>query len=261
MKSPSTIPAPTPAPGRPGFCCAGIPARSCSNTFARITTSLPELMLGAAGIDEPQECHCPVTDSAVSVQSISLYPIKSLDPMSVPAARVLSSGALEHDREFALFDEQGNWINGKRDARIHRIRATYDLEDVRVTLSVWTIPRRKPFISSRTAGRSKAGLGISSGFPCFLQEKYSGRAFRMIWNRRDQRSWVRRTLREVSAWFEIAGCSADTSSLSTQYRNFERYAILGRPLVRRRGRESGVSNRRRHGTWSESLPAVRRAVA
>ena len=48
-----------------------------------------------------------MTDAAVSVQSISLYPIKSLDPIQVPAARILSSGALEHDREFALFDDRG----------------------------------------------------------------------------------------------------------------------------------------------------------
>ena len=31
---------------------------------------------------------------------------------------------------------RGNWINGKRDARIHRIRASYDLEDLQVTLRV-----------------------------------------------------------------------------------------------------------------------------
>ena len=42
------------------------------------------------------------------------------------------------------------------------------------------------------------------------------------------------TLREVGAWFEIDGCSADRSSLSSQHRDFEPYAVLGRPLVRRR---------------------------
>src|SRR5262245_37749582 len=69
------------------------------------------------------------------VQSISLYPVKSLDPLTVEAARVLPSGALEHDREFALFDEQGKVINGKRDARIHRVRAVYDLLKFSVTLN------------------------------------------------------------------------------------------------------------------------------
>lgn len=76
-----------------------------------------------------------MSDGPVRVESISLYPIKSLDPVPVSDSRVLSSGALEHDREFALFDPQGNWINGKRDARIHRIRAEYDLERFLVRLS------------------------------------------------------------------------------------------------------------------------------
>ena len=69
------------------------------------------------------------------VESISLHPIKSLDPLMVDAARILPSGALEHDREFALFDEHGKVINGKRDARIHRIRAGYNLETLSVSLN------------------------------------------------------------------------------------------------------------------------------
>jgi len=71
----------------------------------------------------------------VVVQSISLYPIKSLDPLVVEAARVLPSGGLEHDREFALFDELGKLINGKREPRIHQIRTTYDLDKLVVTLN------------------------------------------------------------------------------------------------------------------------------
>lgn len=73
---------------------------------------------------------------AVRVKTITVYPIKSLDGIVVPAARILSGGALEHDREFALLDENGKFINGKRDARIHRIRAEYDLERLMVSLRV-----------------------------------------------------------------------------------------------------------------------------
>jgi uncharacterized protein len=83
--------------------------------------------------------------SDIVVKSISLHPIKSLDPVVVQAARVLASGALEHDREFALFDEQGNRINGKRDARIHRIRAHYDLPHFLVTLGETGGPPPKTF--------------------------------------------------------------------------------------------------------------------
>ncbi|RCJ20987.1 molybdenum cofactor biosysynthesis protein [Nostoc sp. ATCC 43529] len=56
---------------------------------------------------------------------ILLYPVKSLDGVEVESARVLDSGALEHDREFAIFDEQGRFVNGKRHAKIHLLRASY----------------------------------------------------------------------------------------------------------------------------------------
>jgi uncharacterized protein len=70
-----------------------------------------------------------------AVKSISLHPTKSLGPVTVEAALVLPSGALEHDREFALFDEQGKVMNGKREQRIHGIRATYDVEKFTVALN------------------------------------------------------------------------------------------------------------------------------
>jgi uncharacterized protein len=81
----------------------------------------------------------------VVVESLSLYPIKSLDPVVVPATRVLSSGALEHDREFALFDEHGNWINGKREPRIHLVRADYDLDNFVVALRSSEESQHRPF--------------------------------------------------------------------------------------------------------------------
>ncbi|NJN38506.1 MAG: MOSC domain-containing protein [Acaryochloridaceae cyanobacterium CSU_3_4] len=56
---------------------------------------------------------------------IDLYPFKSLDGVRVKMARVLSSGALEHDREYALFDHQGRVVNGKRCAQIHRLRSQF----------------------------------------------------------------------------------------------------------------------------------------
>ena len=45
---------------------------------------------------------------------IRLHPIKGLDPVSVPQARIGPNGGLELDRAWALFSMDGNWINGKR---------------------------------------------------------------------------------------------------------------------------------------------------
>jgi uncharacterized protein YcbX len=71
----------------------------------------------------------------IAIKTISLYPIKALDPILVPAACVLSGGSLQHDREFALVDSHGKWINAKREPKVHLVRAQYDLATLRVTLS------------------------------------------------------------------------------------------------------------------------------
>ncbi len=67
---------------------------------------------------------------------IRLHPIKSLDPVSVHEARIGPSGGLEHDRAWALFSVDGRWVNGKRTAAMHLIRATYAPDLSSVTLAV-----------------------------------------------------------------------------------------------------------------------------
>ena len=67
---------------------------------------------------------------------IDLYPIKSLDGLTVQTAQVLPSGALQHDRALALFDTTGKFINGKRDARIHQVRSRF--ADDLAAVTVWT---------------------------------------------------------------------------------------------------------------------------
>jgi uncharacterized protein len=68
--------------------------------------------------------------------SIRLHPIKSLNPVSVTEARIGPGGGLEHDRAWALFSVDGRWVNGKRTAAIHLIRATYAPDLSSVTLAV-----------------------------------------------------------------------------------------------------------------------------
>jgi uncharacterized protein YcbX len=135
--------------------------------------------------------------STVVVQSISLYPVKSLDPVMVDEARVLSSGALEHDREFALFDEQGKVINGKREARIHRIRAAYDLAKFSVTLNDsnafhLVTDRRdiEDWIGNFLGMRVSMERNTETGFPDDLESP-------------GPTIVSSATLKEVSAWFGI----------------------------------------------------------
>lgn len=58
---------------------------------------------------------------------ICLYPIKSLPPVSPPQASLLAGGALQHDREWAFFTEDGKVLNGKRTRQIHGLRSVFDL--------------------------------------------------------------------------------------------------------------------------------------
>ncbi len=66
--------------------------------------------------------------------AITLYPIKSLDGVSVSQARITRGGSLQGDRSFCLVDENGLYVNGKRQREITHIRASYDLEAQRVSL-------------------------------------------------------------------------------------------------------------------------------
>ena len=66
---------------------------------------------------------------------IRLHPIKAFDPVSVTEARIGPSGGLELDRAWALYASDGKWINAKRTAAMHLIRAAYAPDLTSVTLS------------------------------------------------------------------------------------------------------------------------------
>lgn len=67
---------------------------------------------------------------------ITIYPVKSLEGCAVDEVGVLPSGALYHDRRFAICDESGCWINGKRTADVHRLRSSFDIASGSLELSV-----------------------------------------------------------------------------------------------------------------------------
>ena len=66
------------------------------------------------------------------VSKIRIYPIKSFDPVILEEA-VIGNGCLLHDREFALFNEEGKFVNGKRTNRVNEIRSDFDLDKYEVT--------------------------------------------------------------------------------------------------------------------------------
>jgi uncharacterized protein len=76
--------------------------------------------------------HSPVGENGtlnhrtLMLARIVIYPIKSLDGVELPAACFNEAG-LADDRRFAIVDEHGGVVNGKRTAAVHAIRAEYEL--------------------------------------------------------------------------------------------------------------------------------------
>jgi uncharacterized protein YcbX len=106
--------------------------------------------------------------AAPTLANIRLHPIKSLDPVWVPEARIGPSGGLEHDRAWALFSVDGKWVNGKRTPLIHHIRASYSSDLRCVTLSVPTDRRKIP---ARTFPFPNGHADAAEWFSVFFEQQ------------------------------------------------------------------------------------------
>jgi uncharacterized protein YcbX len=108
--------------------------------------------------------------------AISIYPLKSFGGQSVRQARVLPTGALEHDRRFALCDADGRFWNGKRTPRVHGLRTW--LNSDRRTLTVcdefggehaWHLDDQRPELEAWFAARFSGDVRLveedAVGFP------------------------------------------------------------------------------------------------
>jgi len=68
------------------------------------------------------------------IDGLRVYPVKGLDGVDVDAAEILDGGTLAGDREFALFDAEGDVVNGKRTDRVHDLQTEYDRDDQTLTV-------------------------------------------------------------------------------------------------------------------------------
>lgn len=67
------------------------------------------------------------TSAMAAVSRIRLYPIKSLSGVDVDSVSVRGSGRMQYDREYALFSEDGAYVNGRQNELVHEINTTVDL--------------------------------------------------------------------------------------------------------------------------------------
>ena len=70
------------------------------------------------------------------VARLFVYPIKSLNSVEKDRVTILESGALKGDRTWAIFDKAGNFVNAKRNQKIHSLRSQFDLETNDLTLQI-----------------------------------------------------------------------------------------------------------------------------
>jgi uncharacterized protein YcbX len=138
------------------------------------------------------------------VSHIQIHPIKSLDATTLQQAGILSSGALEFDRTWAMFDANGKFVNGKRHAAVHRLRSVIDLADRKLSICVGPEPMFTDPALSLDDDREQIGRWLSGyfGFPVELREN-SGAGFPDDTASPGPTIISVATLAEIARWFSL----------------------------------------------------------
>jgi uncharacterized protein YcbX len=145
-----------------------------------------------------------MSETEAFLSRILIFPIKSLDALDVGQARVLSSGALEHDRSWGLFDANDKFVNGKRHAAVHLLRSHVDLAARAVTLrddSGRGLGSRS-FSADRDGDCLERWLGDYFGFPVAFREN-TDQGFPDDTNSPGPTIIGTATLTEIGRWFDL----------------------------------------------------------
>jgi uncharacterized protein len=81
----------------------------------------------------------------IRLERIEIFPIKSLDGLCLTESSINEGGILEHDRVYAIFDDDGAVVNGKRTARVHDLRCEYAPSVTEVSLWEQGLTSRSTF--------------------------------------------------------------------------------------------------------------------
>jgi len=139
-------------------------------------------------------------DIEPALSRITIYPVKSLDGMTLQKAVIAEGGCLLHDREYVISDEDGNFIIGKTNHLVHSLRSTLDFENEVISFrqtneTTWThfhLQEEKLAIQSY--------LTDYFGLKTILQQNKTGR-FLDIPDISGVTILSTSSLQEVSSWF------------------------------------------------------------
>jgi uncharacterized protein YcbX len=141
---------------------------------------------------------------------ITVYPVKSLDGLDRDRTGFAGEG-LELDRAYALVDENGNYVNGKRERAVHRLESAFDPETRTLRLSApgqgtrtFTLP--EPTAEARDAGTAGGDDALTAwlsgyfGYPVSLRDDDAG-GFPDDTAAAGPTVISTATIREVASWF------------------------------------------------------------
>lgn len=134
------------------------------------------------------------------LSQIILYPIKSLNGIAVQQAMVLDSGALQGDREYAIVDYQGKFVNGKRTAAVHQLQASFNLSARLVFLNIAGSSQARQFHLDNDRVPLEGWLSEYFGFPVKLIHN-AEMGFPDDTNSPGPTVISTETLEEVASWF------------------------------------------------------------
>ncbi len=141
------------------------------------------------------------------LSKIAVHPIKGLEPVEPDEITIASGGGLQYDREYALFSQDDEYINGRRNSEIQRIRSEFDLDADTVTL--WTDADDTQHRFHLKEEREGLEEWFSDFFsePVTLQRAHTnftdnaGALSRKMITTPGPSILARETLREVASWF------------------------------------------------------------
>lgn len=145
---------------------------------------------------------------------IRVYPIKSLGAVERDHASITGDGRLDADRVYAVFDGDGNYVNGRRNEAIHRLQTKYDIGEDVVQLRADGESGYGRFALEGATGRrrleSKLGeyfgepVGVRKARDDNFTDGAGGLGFSMI-STTGPSVLSTATIREVASWFPELG--------------------------------------------------------
>lgn len=141
-----------------------------------------------------------------TLSQIAVHPIKALDPVSVERVRLTDIGGLAGDRAYVVVDGDGDPVNGKRTADVHRLRADVDLDARRVTLRPEGVTGSEQFHLDDERGALSAWLSEYFGYRVSVERGPGGfRTDSVVYGESDRPGPTlvsAATLREVASWYD-----------------------------------------------------------